>query len=331
MGGSGGYARGAVRDARGRPVDVHDVHGRRRRLRAREHHARGHLRRPVPPPDDRRRPHVQPVLASRGCTASARSSTATGSGGCRRPPSRPTGTSRAPQPAQLALAAPPRRRRLQRLVHVPDPDRGAARDRAQPAAVHQVGRLRVRRPRQAGRLPDGHPARRRGLARAVDRQERRARLAVLLPPAQPLRSPRCCTRPTSTAAGWSGRASTTRSSTCSRCSTPPPSCATSRSRTCSPGPSSCTATCPRSCPSSRRVRKQFTDAQLQPDPDAFPPVRREKPPQARARTRRMPRARLRQLARRGHSAGAPGAARCARSPSEYPEAQLAAMDAKWCD
>ena len=52
----------AVRDARGRPVDVHDVHGRRRGLRAREHRARGHVRRPVPPPDDRRRAHVQPLL-----------------------------------------------------------------------------------------------------------------------------------------------------------------------------------------------------------------------------------------------------------------------------
>ena len=34
---------------------------------------------------------------------------------------------RGPQPAQRALAAPPHRRGLQRLVHVPDPDRGAAR------------------------------------------------------------------------------------------------------------------------------------------------------------------------------------------------------------
>ena len=62
-----------------------------------------------------------------------------------------------------------------------------ARDRAEPAAVHQVGRLRVRRPRPGGRLPDDHHARRRGLARPVDRQERRARLAGLLPPAQPVR------------------------------------------------------------------------------------------------------------------------------------------------
>ena len=38
-----------------------------------------------------------------------------------------------------------------------------------------------------GRLPDGDLPRCRGLARAVDRQERRARLAGLLPPPQPVR------------------------------------------------------------------------------------------------------------------------------------------------
>ena len=53
------------------------------------------------------------------------------------------------------LAAQARRRRLQRLVHVPDPAPGAGRDRALAAAVHQVGRLRVRPARQ------GRPATRR--------------------------------------------------------------------------------------------------------------------------------------------------------------------------
>ena len=125
--------------------------------------------------------------ASRGCTATARSSTATGSGGCRRSTRRDRLGLRCPQPAQLALAAPPRRRRLQPVVHVPDPDGGRARDRAEPAAVHQVGRLGVRRARAGRRLPDRHHARCRGLARAVDRQERRPRLAGLLPPAQPVR------------------------------------------------------------------------------------------------------------------------------------------------
>ena len=111
----------AARDARGRPVDVRDVHGRRRRLRAREHRPRRHVRRPRPPPDDRRRPHVQPVSQRRGCTASARSSTGTASGGVAAARRDRLGLRR-PQPAQRALAAPAHRRGLQRLVHVPDPD-----------------------------------------------------------------------------------------------------------------------------------------------------------------------------------------------------------------
>ena len=41
--------------------DVRPDDGRRRRLRARGHHPGGHLRRPGPPADDRRRPHVQPL------------------------------------------------------------------------------------------------------------------------------------------------------------------------------------------------------------------------------------------------------------------------------
>ena len=43
----------------------------------------------------------------------------------------------------------------------------------------------------------------RGLARAVDREGRHARLAGLLPRAQPARRRACCTRRTRAAAGWS--------------------------------------------------------------------------------------------------------------------------------
>src|SRR3712207_7979989 len=45
----------------------------------------------------------------------------------------------------------------------------------------------VRAAREGGRLPDGDLPRSRGVARAVDRQERRGRLAGVLPRAQPLR------------------------------------------------------------------------------------------------------------------------------------------------
>ncbi|CAA9278118.1 MAG: Bifunctional beta-1,5/1,6-galactofuranosyltransferase GlfT2 in cell wall galactan polymerization, partial [uncultured Blastococcus sp.] len=82
-------------------------------------------------------------------------------------------------------AAPPGRRRLQRLVDVPDPPRGAGEDRPAPPAVHQVGRRRVRPARQGGRLPHGDAARRRHLAPRLDRQGRRQRLAGLLLRPQP--------------------------------------------------------------------------------------------------------------------------------------------------
>src|SRR3712207_9118109 len=45
----------------------------------------------------------------------------------------------------------------------------------------------VRAAREGGRLPDGDLPRSRGVARAVDRQERRGRLAGVLPRAEPLR------------------------------------------------------------------------------------------------------------------------------------------------
>ncbi len=61
------------------------------------------------------------------------------------------------------------------------------RDRAVAAAVHQVGRRGVRPARPGRRLPDRDLPGCGRLARAVDRQERRARLAGLLPRPQPVR------------------------------------------------------------------------------------------------------------------------------------------------
>ena len=82
-------------------------------------------------------------------------------------------------------AAPPHRRRLQRLVDVHDPARGRRGARPAAAAVHQVGRRRIRAARRRTRLPDRHAARCGDLAHGVERQGRRHRLAGLLPPAQP--------------------------------------------------------------------------------------------------------------------------------------------------
>ena len=83
--------------------------------------------------------------------------------------------------------APAHRRRLQRLVDVHDPAPGRRRAGPAAAAVHQMGRRRLRPARRRARLRHGHHARHRDLAHGVERQRRRHRLAGLLPPAQPTR------------------------------------------------------------------------------------------------------------------------------------------------
>ncbi len=180
--------------------DVRDDDGRRRRLRARGHHPGDHLRRPGPPPDHRRRPHVQPLLPLAAAqlrrdhpalallvAVAARRLQRLGL--------------RRPQPALGALAAQARRRRLQRLVHVPDPAPGAGRDRAVAAALHQVGRLRVRPARQGGRLPDGDASRapRSGTCRGPTRTTRSTGRPTST--SATASSRRCCTRRTPRAAG----------------------------------------------------------------------------------------------------------------------------------
>jgi galactofuranosylgalactofuranosylrhamnosyl-N-acetylglucosaminyl-diphospho-decaprenol beta-1,5/1,6-galactofuranosyltransferase len=74
-------------------------------------------------------------------------------------------------------------------------------------------------------------------------------------------------------------------------------------------------------------RKQYADAQVSPDPDAFPAVRRAKPPK-RGQDPTLPKGKVSQLL-----AAATSAVRQTlpvRSLAErFPEARLAAMDAKW--
>ena len=75
------------------------------------------------------------------------------------------------------------------------------------------------------------------------------------------------------------------------------------------------------------LRKQFTDAQLQADPDAFPSVRRKKPPRKGKDGTEVP-SRLSQLLSAGLQP-----LRQLKPPRElsreYPEAEIRAMDAKW--
>jgi galactofuranosylgalactofuranosylrhamnosyl-N-acetylglucosaminyl-diphospho-decaprenol beta-1,5/1,6-galactofuranosyltransferase len=74
-------------------------------------------------------------------------------------------------------------------------------------------------------------------------------------------------------------------------------------------------------------RKTFTDARLEADPEAFPPVRRKKPPRKGKDGAAVP-GRLSQLVTAGLSP-----IRQLRTPRdlsrEFPEAEVTAMDAKW--
>jgi galactofuranosylgalactofuranosylrhamnosyl-N-acetylglucosaminyl-diphospho-decaprenol beta-1,5/1,6-galactofuranosyltransferase len=80
-------------------------------------------------------------------------------------------------------------------------------------------------------------------------------------------------------------------------------------------------------PELRALRTQYADAQTSPDPDAFPAVRRKKPPK-RGQDPTLPKGRAGQLVAAVTSAvrqTLPARSLAAR----FPEARLAAMDAKW--
>jgi galactofuranosylgalactofuranosylrhamnosyl-N-acetylglucosaminyl-diphospho-decaprenol beta-1,5/1,6-galactofuranosyltransferase len=80
-------------------------------------------------------------------------------------------------------------------------------------------------------------------------------------------------------------------------------------------------------PEIRALRQQFEDARTVADPDAFPPVKREKPPR-RGKEPTQPKGQLGQIITAGLSA-----VRQFRPPrplsKRHPEARLAAMDARW--
>ena len=152
------------------------------------------------------------------------------------------------------------------------------RDRPVAADLHQVGRPGVRPARQAARLPDGDLPGRGRLARAVDRQERRRRLAGLLPPPQPLHL------------GAAPLAVPQRRPAGAREPQPPDQAprlaavlhrrdpAPGAARRAAPARTRLHEQLPGKLGEVNAFRKQFTDAQLHTDPDTFPPIRRTKPP-----------------------------------------------------
>jgi galactofuranosylgalactofuranosylrhamnosyl-N-acetylglucosaminyl-diphospho-decaprenol beta-1,5/1,6-galactofuranosyltransferase len=80
-------------------------------------------------------------------------------------------------------------------------------------------------------------------------------------------------------------------------------------------------------PELQAKRRQYADAQTSPDPDAFPPVRREKPPK-RGQDPTMPKGRVGQLLAAATS-GVRQTLPIRTLAKRFPEASLAAMDAKW--
>ncbi len=232
--------------------DLRPDDGRRRGVRARGHHPPGHLRRPGEAAHDRRRPHVQhlqPLPAAQLRRDRAAVAVLVADSPRRL---RAVGPRR-PQPALRALAAPAGRRRLQRLVQLPDParscsSRSACRCRCSSSGTTPSSGCAPRRP--ASRLcPSRAP--RSGTSRGPTRTTTSTGSPTST--SATASSPRCSTRRTPRAGGWCASRSTTRSSIWCRCSTPPSSCGTVPSRTSWPVPTHCTASCrpssPRSTPS----------------------------------------------------------------------------------
>ncbi len=80
-------------------------------------------------------------------------------------------------------------------------------------------------------------------------------------------------------------------------------------------------------PELRELRSRYPDARTKPDPDAFPAVRREKPPK-KGQDPTMPKGRVGQLLSAATSAVRQTLPKRTLS-DQHPEAELAAMDAKW--
>ncbi len=327
LGGSGGYARG-------QPEPVSRRAPRRTSLMMDDdvvcetggHPARGHLRRPGPPPHDRGRPHVQPVLPLPACTRFGeiiqpwRFWWQTPTDGHKR-----LGPRGAQHPLG-PLAAQAGRRRLQRLVLLPDPAGRARGGRPVAAAVPEVGRLRVRPAGQGGGLPHGHlPGRGVRHVPWVDKNDaldwqayfhvRNRFVAALLHSTYPRGGRLIRENLNHTIAHL---VSMQYSTVAIRHLALEDVLA---------GPDGLHAMLPTRLAEINAFRKEYLDAQLHEDLDDFPPVRRDKPPRKGRDISEVP-SRLSRLITAGLAP-----VRHLKSARElsrsHPEVEVRAMDAKW--
>ena len=281
-------------------------------------------------PDDRRRPHVQPLHQVAAAQLRRDRQPLAVLVDARRRRLETDWDFARPQPALARAGCTARRRRLQRLVHVPDPDaRCVARDRAVSLPLFiKWDDSEYGAARQGGRLPDRHVARRRGLARPVDRQERRARLAGLLPPAQPVRRGAAALavparRPDGPRELQPPGQAPARDAVLHRRAAPP----RARGRAGRPG-RGCTTSCRPSSARSARCASSSPTPSSRPTRDAFPPVRRDEAARSKDRDSEIP-GRASQLLSAVRRRSASCARHRGRSRASSPRSALPAMDARW--
>ena len=235
------------------------------------------VRRPDPQADDRRRPHVQPVRPLGAARLRARPSAPCKWWWGAAPNTKARHDFGRRNLRQHPVAAPPGRRRLQRLVDVPDPDAQVDQgDRAWPSRCSSSGTT----PSTGcgpgdGRLPDGVPARRGRLARAVAGQERRARLAGVLPPPQPGRRRAAALAVRPRRPRWSRESGERQLQHLLSMQYSTAALRLLAIEDILTGPEHLHRDLPIKMAQLRELRKRYTDAQAEPDLDGFPPARRK--------------------------------------------------------
>ena len=234
------------------------------------------LRRPGPQADDRRRPHVQHVRPRRCCTRSPRPSRPHSWWWGDRAEHQGPARLRPPQPAQHPVAAPPGRRRLQRLVDVPDPDRRSiTRDRPRACRSSSSGTTPstgcgpATRATRRCRCPAWPPGTCRGRTRTTPWTGRPTTTCATGS------SPRCCTRRSRAAAAWSPRALERQLQNLLSMQYSTAALRLLAIEDVLTGPAHLHRDLPTKMAELRELRQRYTDAQARADMESFPPARRQ--------------------------------------------------------